>query len=118
MIVEGEQLFHSLYEVMLEDTGYEIIRAYDGNEALSKLEEKRPDLIILDILLDVITDDTFFLYLKGMPEYADIPVIVVSNFRARDFKNLGEADPNLVFLEKPYLTKERLLEELDKKLTE
>ena len=41
MIVEDEQAFHDLYTMMLEDTDYEIIRAYDGDEALAKLEEKK-----------------------------------------------------------------------------
>src|SRR3989304_8265379 len=115
MIVEDEPAFHDLYTMMLEDTDYEIIRAYDGDEALSKLEEKKPDLIILDILLDLVTGDTFFLYIKGMPEYADIPVIVCSSFSAKAYKNLKEMDPNLVFLEKPF-TKEQMIEEIKAKI--
>jgi len=39
MIVEDEQAFHDLYTMMLEDTDYEIVRAYDGDEALAKLED-------------------------------------------------------------------------------
>ncbi len=118
MIVDDEQHFHDLYEVMLEGTGCKIIHAYDGDDALSKLEEKKPDLIILEILLNMITGDTFFLYLKSMSEYADIPVIVVSSFPARDYKNLRQIVPNLVFIDKLYITKERLLDEVDKKLLE
>jgi CheY-like chemotaxis protein len=118
MIVEDEQSFHDLYEIMLEDRDYEIIHTYDGDEALSKLAEKKPDLIILAILLDTMTGDTLFRYLKSMPEYTDISVIVVSNFSADAFKNLKELDPNIVFLEKAYLTKERLLKEVDYKLIE
>ena len=98
MIVEDEPAFHDLYTMMLEDTDYEIIRAYDGDEALAKLEEKKPDLIILDILLDLVTGDTFFLYIKGMPEYADIPVIVCSSFSAKAYKNLKEMVRILYFL--------------------
>jgi CheY-like chemotaxis protein len=115
LIVEDEHNFHDLYELMLEGTGCEIIRAYDGYEALEKLTEKKPDLIILDILLDMMTGDTFFLYLKSMPEYVDIPVIMVSSFPARKYKNLRQIDPGLVFLKKQHLTKERLLDEVEKK---
>ncbi len=115
MVVEDEQSFHDLYTMMLEDADYEIIRAYDGDEALSKLQEKKPDLIILDILLDLVTGDTFFLYIKGMPEYANIPVIVCSSFSPKAYKNLKEIDPNLVFLEKPF-TKEKLIEEIEVKI--
>lgn len=115
MIVEDEQSFHDLYTMMLEGADYEIIRAYDGDEALSKLQENKPDLIILDILLDLVTGDTFFLYIKGMPEYANIPVIVCSSFSPKAYKNLQEIDPNLVFLEKPF-TKEKLIEEIEVKI--
>ncbi|HDY68698.1 MAG TPA: response regulator [Candidatus Scalindua sp.] len=115
MIVEDEQSFQDLYAMMLEDTDYEIVRAYDGDEALSKLEEGKPDLIILDILLDLVTGDTFFLYIKGMPEYANIPVIVASSFSPKAYKNLKEMDPDLVFLEKPF-TKEKLIEEIKAKI--
>ena len=117
MIVEDEQNFHDLYTAFLEDTNYRLIHAYDGDEALAKLEENKPDLIILDILLNMMTGDTFFLYLKSMPDYADIPIIVASSFPA-DYKNLRQIDPNILFIEKPYLTKKRLLEEIDKKLVE
>jgi len=118
MVVDDEQNFHALFKVMLENTGYEIISVYDGDEALEKLEETRPDLIITDILLNMMTGDTLILHLKSMPEYADIPVIVVSSYPAYAYNNLKQIDPNLVFLQKAYLTKERLLEEIDKKVIE
>jgi CheY-like chemotaxis protein len=120
LIVEDEQNFHDLYEVMLEGTGCEIIRAYDGYEALEKLTVKKPDLIILDLLMNMITGDMFFLHLKNMPEYADIPVIIISAYSdsERRYKNLRKTDPNLIFIEKQYLTKERLLDEVGEKFLE
>ncbi len=117
MILEDEQHFHTLYEAMLEDTGCEIISTCDGYDALSKLEEKKPDLIILDILLDIMPGDTFFLYLKGMSEYADIPVIINSSLSEKRYKNLKKIDPNLVCIEKSYLARDRLLDEIEKKLS-
>ena len=118
LIAEDEQNFHDLYEVMLEGTCCEIIRAYDGHEALEKLTEKKPDLIILDLLMNMITGDTFFLHLKNMLDYADIPVIIISAHSEKRYKNLRKTDPNLIFIEKQYLTKERLLDEVEKKFLE
>lgn len=116
MIVDDEKHVHDLYTTLLEDSDYEITSAYDGDEAFSKLEEEKPDLIILDMLLDMVTGDTFFLYLKGMPEYVDIPVIIISNYPERKYKNLKEIDPNLVYIDKSYLTRERLLDEIRERL--
>src|SRR3990167_8547013 len=93
MIVEDEKAFHDLYRIMFEGKGFDITYAYDGDEAMEKLEESRPDLIILDMLLDMVTGDTFFLHLKGMQVYADIPVIIISAFSQKQYKNLKEIDP-------------------------
>ena len=115
MIVEDEQPFHDLYEAMLEGTDYRIISAYDGDEALSRLQKEKPDLIILDLLLDMMPGDTLFLYLKSTPEYTDIPVIIVSSFPKRDYKNLRDIDPCLIFLNKT-ATKEELIGEIKTKI--
>ncbi len=118
MVVEDEKAFHDLYRTMFERKDYDIIYAYDGDEAMKKLEKTRPDLIILDMLLDMVTGDTFFLYLKGMSEYADIPVIIISAFSQKQYKNLKEVDPNLVYIEKMHLTKKSFLVEVEKKLND
>jgi CheY-like chemotaxis protein len=115
MIVEDDQSFHNIYTEMLKDTDYGIIRAYDGAEALVKLGKKKPDLIILDMILGMMNGDKFFLYLKGMPEYKDIPVIIISNQSKREYKNLRDMDPNLVFLDK-IVTREILIEEIKTKI--
>ncbi len=115
MIVEDERHFQELYTNLLEDTGYEIMRAYDGDEALELLEDKKPDLIILDMLLDMVTGDTFFLYLKGMPDCEDIPIIVVSNTSKRDYRNLLDLDPSLVFLDKALIS-DNLVKEIKNRI--
>ncbi len=116
MIVEDEQDFHDLYTEWLKDTDYRLIHTYDGEEALVKLEEKRPDLIILDMILDMMTGDTFFLYLKGMPEDKEIPVIIISSQYKRYYKSLNGVEPNFTFLDKTTFTKEKLLDEITAKI--
>jgi twitching motility two-component system response regulator PilH len=111
MIVDDEQHFHDIYASMLRNSSYDMINVYDGYEALSKLNEKRPDLIITDIALNMMTGDTLFLHLKSMPEYEDIPFILTTDISHRPYKNLRKIDPNLVFLEKIFI-RERLMEEV------
>ena len=115
MIVEDDQIFHDIYAEMLEDTDYRLIHAYDGDEALSKLGQEKPDLIILDIVMDMVTGDTFLLYLKSMPECADIPVIIISSQSKRDYKSLKDVEPNIIFLDKT-VTKDKLIEEIDARI--
>lgn len=115
LIVEDEESFHLIYRELLEETDYGVIHAYDGEEALYKLEEEKPDLIILDILLDMMTGDTFFLYLNGMPEYCDIPVIIISNSPWKKYRNLKKLDPKLLFLDKDCIGEE-LINEINAKI--
>ncbi|MHC4270482.1 MAG: response regulator [Planctomycetota bacterium] len=116
MIVDDEREFQEIYTIMLEGRGYNLIYACDGDEAMQMLNDNIPDLIILDMTMDMVTGDTFFLHLKGFQEFSDIPVIISSSMPLKQFKNLKKIDPKLVYLNKAYLTKERLIEEVDKKL--
>ncbi len=115
MVIDDDQVFHDLYTEMLEDTDYGLIHVYDGDEALLKLEEEKPDLFILDILMDMMTGDTVFLYIKGMPECAKIPIIVISGMPKQSYKSLKDVDPNLTFLDKT-VTREELLQEIKSKI--
>ena len=115
LIIDDDQVFHDLYTEMLEDSDYKLIHAYNGDEALLELEQEKPDLIILDIVMDMVTGDTFFLYLKGMPDFVDIPIIVLSSCNKRNYKNLFKMDPSIVFLDKT-VTKEKLIGEIRKKI--
>jgi CheY-like chemotaxis protein len=115
MIVEDEQRYHDLYTLMLEGTNYEITHTYDGDDAFQRLDEKLPDLIILDMMLDMVTGDTFFLYVKGIPEFAEIPIIILSNSSRRNYKSLKKLDPHLLFLDKK-ITQERLIKEIQAKI--
>ncbi len=110
LIVEDEKDFQEMYAGMFEGRGYNLIYAYDGDEAMQILEDNKPDLIILDMIMDMVTGDTFFLHLKGYEGLADIPVVIISSTPQKKYKNLKKIDPNLLYIDKEDLTKERLLE--------
>ena len=116
MIVDDEREFHEIYTIMLEGRDYNLINAYDGDEAMQMLNDNIPDLIILDMIMDMVTGDTFFLHLNGFQEFSDIPIIIISSMPEKQYKNLKKTDPKLVYLNKANLTKKILLEEIDKKL--
>ncbi len=116
MIIDDERDFQEIYSIMLEGRGYNLIYAYDGDEAMQMLDDNIPDLIILDMIMDMVQGDTFFLYLKGFQKFSNIPVIIISSIPQKQFKGLTKIDPTHVYLNKATLTKEILLKEVDKKL--
>jgi two-component system, OmpR family, response regulator VicR len=51
LVVDDEKPIADILQFNLKKEGYEVYCAYDGNEALKKIEEVKPDLILLDIML-------------------------------------------------------------------
>ncbi len=115
MIIENNETYHNTYKAMLKDHDYKFVHTYDGYEAMEKMDETTPDLIILDMLMDMITGDTFFMYLRNIPEYANIPVIIISSVPERRYRHLRMTDPNLSFIDKKSLDGKKLIGEIDKK---
>jgi len=115
LIIEDEDEFFFFYTMMFEGTDYIVNRALDGKQAFEKIKEDKPDLLILDLLLDEMTGDTFLKQLKSDPSYASIPIIIASSFSPRSYKTIFEIDPALIFLEKPF-TQERLLASIKARL--
>ncbi len=116
LIVEDEKDFHDIYTGIFKGKDYDIVLAYDGEEALEKLTQIKPDLIVTDIQMSIVTGDTFFLYLKSMPEYLDIPVIIISSCSQEDYRSFKEIDPDTTYIEKSHLTGGKLLDEVNKML--
>ncbi len=51
LVVDDEKPIADILQFNLKKEGYEVFCAYDGNEALKMVEERQPDLILLDIML-------------------------------------------------------------------
>ncbi|MCM1304672.1 MAG: response regulator transcription factor [Lachnospiraceae bacterium] len=71
-VIEDDIYIGNLLEETLSAEGYSVIRAYSGTEALLLLEKRRPDLILLDLMLPGLSGEALLPMLKG------IPVIIVS----------------------------------------
>ena len=101
-IIEDDTYIGGLLEETLTQEGYSVIRAYSGTEALLLLEKRRPDLILLDLMLPGLSGEELLPKLKG------IPVIVLSARAGIDDKvkllTEGAAD----YMTKPFDIRELL----------
>lgn len=77
-IVEDELDFLSTLRERLEFEGYVVVSAVDGEEALGKIPEEKPDLILLDIMLPEMNGYQVCRELKRNPETETIPVVMVT----------------------------------------
>lgn len=78
MIVEDDEDLHTLYGLYLQGQDYEILRAYNGQEAFELLEKERPAVIILDMIMPVMDGEEFYVRLRAEKKILDIPVIIAS----------------------------------------
>lgn len=78
LAVDDEKAIVRLVQVNLEREGYEVVTAYDGREALEKVESERPDLIVLDVMMPYMDGFEVLQNLKKNPETRDIPVIMLT----------------------------------------
>lgn len=78
LVVDDERPIVRLVQVNLEHAGYEVVTAYDGREALEKVEQEKPDLIILDVMMPQMDGFEVMQRLQANPKTRDIPVIMLT----------------------------------------
>jgi two-component system cell cycle response regulator len=101
LIVDDEPLNVKLLAAILSADNFDIISAFNGEQALEKVSEACPDLILLDIMMPGIDGFEVTRRLKGSFETRDIPIILITAFDIADYKVLGHESGADEFLNKP-----------------
>lgn len=78
LIADDEYDIALALELVLSEEGYRVTTVANGKEALAKVAESRPDLIILDIMMPVLTGLETIKALKTSPTTRKIPVVLMS----------------------------------------
>ena len=79
LLVEDDRFLRKAAEVMLQRAGLIVTTAEDGIAALRAVNEARPDLVLLDMIMPRMHGSEVLRTLKSDPATAGIPVIVLSN---------------------------------------
>jgi DNA-binding response OmpR family regulator len=75
LLVEDDRKISELLTAYLEKEGYEVIRAFEGKEALEKFEEEKPDLILLDLMLPEVDG---FSITREVRKKSEVPIIMLT----------------------------------------
>ena len=78
LAVDDERHIVRLVEVNLARAGYQVVTAFDGREALAKVEAEKPDLVVLDVMMPYMDGFEVLRNLKANPETAEIPVMMLT----------------------------------------
>lgn len=112
LVVDDEQMTRDLLSLMLKPVGYEIFEAEDGLDALQKLVDHVPDIILLDVMMPNMDGITTCREIRRNPNTAHIPVIMLSARTYGTAVDEGLAAGANQYLTKP-IARKKLIEAID-----
>lgn len=117
LVIDDDVFFTKIISRHVKQAGYEVLVAYDGEEAFNLIQNERPDLVLLDLMLPKMAGFAILEKMKagvsnGSADLSKIPVIIVSNL-AQD----SDVAKGMELGAKEYLVKSEFsLEELPLKI--
>jgi CheY-like chemotaxis protein len=109
LLVDDEPIWLDALRILLKDEGYRTITVTSGEEALLKLQKRKPDLIMTDVRMPVMNGFDLFEKIREIPKLARVPIIFMSSiddyYAKRTAKELGAQG---------YITKPNFTEDLKK----
>ena len=114
LLVEDDPFLVEIYTAKLKDSGFEVNTAFDGEECLRKMEEKTPDLLLLDIVLPNTNGWEVLRKIGNDENLKTIKVVVLSNLSQKEEVDKGMKLGAIKFLIKSHFTPSEIIEEVKK----
>jgi twitching motility two-component system response regulator PilG len=102
LVVEDSPTTRKVIKMTLTSGDFRVVEAADGVEALSRLNEERPDLVLLDIMLPKIDGYRVLSILKNNSDTKDIPVVMLTSKNRIIDKVKGRLSAASAYLTKPF----------------
>lgn len=102
LVVDGQEVNIQVLGAMLGKLGFEILAATDGAQALQRLSERRPDLILLDLNLSTLDGFDLCRQIQEHPVWSDIPIIFLSESNDKNLIVRALESGGVDYLTKPY----------------
>ena len=119
LIVDDDPDFTDTTRMVLEKAGHTVIAATSGDAGFKRALEEKPDLVVLDVIMDSVLDGVSVSQrMHDEPETKDIPIIMVTSIANTDYAELFPTDEYIhinAFLSKP-VAPASLLKQVDKHL--
>lgn len=102
LVVDDDPVIQRLLRVNFEMEGYDVIVASDGVDGLERARAERPDIVVLDIMMPRMSGLDVAKALKGDPETASIPVLLLSAKAQEADLRAGDESGADAYLTKPF----------------
>lgn len=82
LYIEDEEDTLELVTILLENNGYEVIGAPNGEMGLRAMKEQKPDIVLLDLMLPGISGKAVYKKMKADDDLKDIPIVLLTAWGA------------------------------------
>lgn len=100
MIVDDDEDLHTLYSLYLQGESFQIVRAFNGKQALDVVEQEKPDLIVLDMIMPVMDGEEFFTRLRT--EKKNNTLVIIASVNDKIPQKLFDLGNVFTTLKKPF----------------
>ena len=114
LLIEDDPFLVDLYTTKFKEMGFSIEVAIDGQEGLKKMETKKPDLLLLDIVLPGINGWEILGEIKRKEQLKDLKVVILSNLTQKEEVEKGLELGAARYLIKAHYTPSEVVEEVKK----
>ena len=116
LLVEDDPFLIDIYSTKLKDAGFEVLVSDEGEEAIGKVKEENPDLVLLDIVLPEIDGWEILRRIKSDEKLKNLKVIILSNLGQKEEVKKGMELGAVNYLIKAQYTPSQVVEEVKKAL--
>ncbi len=102
LTVEDSRSMRQMVSYSLNEAGYEVVEAVDGEDGLDKLLTKKFDLILTDHNMPKMDGIAMIKEVRSMPEYQSVPILVLTTESGEDMKAQGKAAGATGWVVKPF----------------
>lgn len=114
LLIEDDPFLIDIYATKLEEKGFEVLVAVNGEEAVLKVSEENFDLVLLDIVLPQLDGWEVLEKIKSNPKFKDLKVIILSNLGQKEEVEKGLNLGAVKYLIKAHYTASEVVEEINK----
>ena len=108
LVVEDREDNRQILRDLLGNTGYELVEALDGVQALAAVAKQRPDLILMDIQLPIMDGYEATRRIRSNPDNKSIPIIAITSYALSDDEGKALAAGCNAYVAKPYSPRQLL----------
>jgi len=102
LIIDDEEDIRKMLKIRLEQEGFTIVQASDGDIGAKTAEQEVPDIIVMDIMMPNVDGYSCLKEVRSLPKTKDIPILMLSGKEEEKVRDLFAFQKISGYIEKPF----------------